>query len=156
MVGHIGDEVLLLISQACDQYKNLDDALTSKKLSSEKWTLKEIVGHLIDSASNNHQRFVRLQIESRLNFPGYGKDNTKWLEIQEYNTMEFVELLKLWKQFNILICHIIQKVNPDALSHTWVINNTEMTLEALIVDYLRHLKDHLIHFNERLNEVRDG
>ena len=70
--------------------------------------------------------------------------------------MDFVELLKLWKQFNILICHIIQKVNPDALSHTWVINNTEMTLEALIVDYLRHLKDHFIHFNERLKEVRDG
>jgi hypothetical protein len=137
------------------KYKDLDNEITSKRLSADKWTLKEIMGHLIDSASNNHQRFVRLQIVNELIFPGYGKDNSKWLEIEKHNEMNFSDIILLWKQYNVLIGNIIKEVDDSKLENYWIKSDGDkVTLKDLMIDYVRHLKDHVRHFEQTLEEIK--
>lgn len=86
-------------------YLNLDESLTEVRISDDKWTLKEIIGHLIDSASNNHQRFVRLKLSSEIEFPDY--NNIEWLQSQNHNNMRFSDLLLLFYYYNKLIVNIL-------------------------------------------------
>jgi hypothetical protein len=136
------------------KYKGLDNDITSKRIDSDNWTLKEIIGHLIDSASNNHQRFVRLQIVDELKFPGYGKDNSKWLEIAKYNEMNFSDIILLWKQYNILIGNIIKRADESKWENRWLNSEGDKkTLRDLMIDYVRHLKDHVQHFEQTLEAI---
>ena len=148
-------ELNSIISDFYSRYKDLDNKIASKRPGVDKWTLKEIMGHLIDSASNNHQRFVRLQIVDELIFPGYGKDNSKWLEIAKYNEMNFSDIMLLWKQYNILIGNIIKGADKSKLENRW--ENSEgdkNSLRDLMIDYVRHIKEHLKHFEETLEEIK--
>jgi hypothetical protein len=139
-----------------EKYKDMNDEIALKRPGDDTWTLKEIIGHLIDSASNNHQRFVRLQIVDELVFPGYAEDNTKWLQIQRYNEMNFFDLLSLWKQFNVLLGNIIEKADVSRLDNCWIKpDGDSKTLKELMIDYVRHLKDHIQHFEETLREIME-
>jgi len=150
----VSNELNSAINAFYDKYKNLKNEIASKRLAADKWTLKEIIGHLIDSASNNHQRFVRLQIVDELIFPGYGKDNSKWLEIQKYNDLNFSDIMLLWKQYNILIGNIIKVANKTKLDNRWINSEGDKkALRDLMIDYVRHLKDHLQHFEQTLREI---
>src|SRR5437867_2017768 len=84
----IGYERLSLVSEA-------DSA---SKPTPSKWSKKEIIGHLIDSASNNHQRFVRVQLYDGLDLPGYEQE--RWVAVQDYQNAGWANLLVLWKSFN--------------------------------------------------------
>ena len=77
-------------------FSDIDDKLASVRLSEDKWSLKDIIGHLIDSAANNYQRFIRLQETDRLSFPAY---DYNWIKIVKYNSLPFSQILELWKQF---------------------------------------------------------
>lgn len=147
----IRDEVEIFYSR----YKDLKDSTCSINLSDEKWSLKEIVGHLIDSASNNHQRIVRYQIDEELDFPDYKKD--PWLAVGRYNTMDFPMLMDLFKNYNYLIAKLIEGVHDKDLEKRWMIqwdpNKPYVTLGELIPHYLDHLRIHFGHFQERLDEV---
>lgn len=117
-----------------------DDA--GKKPAPEKWSKKEILGHLIDSATNNHQRFVRMQIENNLLLPSYEQDI--WVAIQHYNTVSWNELIRFWETYNFHLLHILWKIDPSKLLNVATIgNHAEMTLEFVIEDYVGHLKHHL-------------
>jgi len=147
-------ELNSIVNDFYNKYKGLDNQITSKRLGADKWTLKEIMGHLIDSASNNHQRLVRLQIVDELIFPDYSKDNSKWLEIQKYNEINFSDIILLWKQYNVLIGNIIKEVNESKLGNYWrKSDGAKISLKDLVTDYVRHLKDHLQHFEETLEEI---
>jgi hypothetical protein len=148
-------ELNSIINDFYNKYKGLDNEITSRRLGVDKWTLKEIIGHLIDSASNNHQRLVRLQIIDELIFPEYSKDNSKWIEIQKYNKLKFSDVILLWKQYNVLIGNIIKEVDESKLKNYWKRpDGDKITLKDLIVDYVRHIKDHIEHFEETLEEVK--
>jgi hypothetical protein len=113
-----------------------------KKPTPEKWSKKEILGHLIDSAANNHQRFVRMQIENNLQLLPYQQN--EWVALQHYNTVAWNELIRLWETYNFHLLHIMWNVNPAKLSNTGTIGEkSEMTLEFIIEDYVGHLKHHL-------------
>ena len=137
------------------EFSNLDESLANVKLSEDKWTLKEIIGHLIDSASNNHQRFVRLQLYRDIEFPDYKRD--EWLRIQNHRDMQFSDILTLFIYFNKLLANIISNVDEGSLQNKWNIawdeNSSFITLERLITHYISHMNTHLIHFRERLKEV---
>lgn len=135
------------------RYCQLDNTLTSKRPGKDMWTLKEIIGHLIDSASNNHQRFIRLQIADRLIFPDYGRDNLKWVELGHYNDLDFADVMLAWKQYNLLIVKIIGEVDESKLLNYWKTGEKEITLIELMTDYLRHLKEHLAAFNNTLKQL---
>jgi hypothetical protein len=128
--------------------------LTGVQLAADKWSLREIVGHLVDSASNNHQRFVRLQDSPRLQFPGYQAE--RWVQIQRPNLLPWAALVALWESYNALLLHLAAGVRPECLQNAWETPEGPRTLEFLISDYYRHLADHTKHFRGRLAELQTG
>ena len=118
-----------------------------------KWSAKEIVGHLIDSASNNHQRFVRAQFTDDLVFPGYEQE--RWVRTQRYDEEPWPLLVALWRSFNLHLAHIMEhsseaerlksreRHNLDQIGWIRIGANEPATLEYLMRDYVGHLKNHL-------------
>jgi len=107
-----------------------------------KWSKKEVLGHLIDSASNNHQRFVRAQIQGELVFPGYEQDS--WTAVQCYQQAPWERLVQLWQSYNLHLSHLMACVPGEKLKNRCVINDGDpVSLEFLMTDYVRHLKHHL-------------
>jgi hypothetical protein len=112
------------------------------KPASDRWSKKEILGHLIDSAANNHQRFVRAQGIARVELPTYEQEF--WVATQAYATEPWPDLVSLWLLFNRHLLHVVKAMPAAALSNELVIGGRPaVTLEALIVDYLRHLDNHV-------------
>ena len=119
-----------------------------------EWSMKEIVGHLVDSVSNNHQRVVRLQVADGLVFPDYSQNNTTWVAIQRYQAADWDDLLALWRHFNLHLARVIRTVDLQCIDHIWVIDKyTTITLGELMTDYLRHLKDHLQHIKNLIGNM---
>ena len=127
------------------------ERLASIRLAPDKWTLKEMIAHLIDSASNNHQRFIRLQLEAVLLFPKY--DAEEWKNVTKVESFDYQTLVTLWKTYNALILHLIENMNPAALGHVWRREDTDISLEALIHDYFAHLEMHREMFKDRAKEI---
>ncbi|HTX20118.1 MAG TPA: DinB family protein [Bacteroidota bacterium] len=128
-----------------DAYRGL--ALLSEEEAStpngpDKWSKKEILGHLIDSAANNHQRFVRAQLGPELHLPGYQQE--EWVTAQRYRSEPWANILQLWRAYNIHLIHVIESVPAEALKTRCFIDKKEaVTLEFIIRDYLRHFKHHV-------------
>jgi hypothetical protein len=150
----LADELGAEVRAFYARYRDLDDEAASRRPGEGSWSPKEIIGHLIDSASNNHQRFVRLQIQDRLSFPDYGMDNKKWVTIEHYNGMRFDDLLSLWKQYNVLLENIIRSVDPSKLQNCWETGEKSLSLMFLMSDYLRHLKEHAASFDRTLEQLK--
>lgn len=125
----------------------------SRKSANGEWSPKQIVGHLIDSAANNHQRFVRSQFTDTLEFPGYEQE--QWVSAQRYNDEPWPDLIELWRAYNMHLLHVIAGIpqpvltqprdthNLDEIAFRTFDRNTPATLDYLIRDYLAHLKHHL-------------
>lgn len=107
-----------------------------------QWSKKEILGHLIDSACNNHQRFIRAQLERHLVFPGYAQD--AWVHLQSYNSEPWETLISLWKDYNLHLIHLMSRIPPEQLATLCLIGGDgPFTLQFLVADYVRHLKHHV-------------
>lgn len=103
---------------------------------------KEVLGHLIDSASNNHQRFVRGQIEGGQDFPSYEQE--QWVRIQQYQTARWSDLIDLWRTYNTHLLHVAECMSEEGQRATCrVEGGGEITLAGLFVDYVDHLEHHL-------------
>ena len=123
------------------------------KLSEDKWSAKEIIGHLIDSASNNHGRFIRAQFSDDLIFQGYKQE--AWVESQNYQDAEWQDLIILWRQFNLHIAHVVKQIpigiltlerkqhNLNKIAWQSVPIEQPVTLAYFIDDYVAHLQHHL-------------
>jgi DinB family protein len=124
-----------------------------------KWSPREIIGHLIDSASNNHQRFVRAQFQDDLIFAGYDQD--VWVAAQKYQDESWRDLVTLWRAFNLHLAHVMDLVpeatrsrlhhrhNLDVLAWQPVAAGAPTTLEFFMADYVGHLKHHLSQILDR-------
>jgi hypothetical protein len=103
---------------------------------------KEILGHLIDSAANNHQRFVRGRLADRLVAPGYDQD--AWVEVHAYKARPWAELLDLWAALNRHLAHVLETTPAERRATPCTIgDDPEATLEWVARDYVRHLRHHL-------------
>ena len=122
-------------------------------------SIKQIVGHMVDSASNNTHRVIHLQYQpSPLIFPDYANlgNNNRWIAIQQYQTEEWYNLVQLWKYANLHFIHIIDNLNIDKLENEWITAlNTKVTLKAMVLDYLIHFKLHLAEIDELFNPSID-
>ena len=117
-----------------------DDA--SRAPAPGQWSKKQILGHLIDSAGNNHQRFVRAQIDPRLEFPSYQQES--WVAVQSYATESWTDLVNLWLLLNRHLLHIVRNVPEACLSRPCVIGAMDaMPLSTVIEGYVDHLEHHL-------------
>ena len=152
-LNRLASDIENALNEACQQLSSLPDETIEARPNPGDWSVKEIVGHLVDSASNNHQRFVRLQVADGLVLPDYSQDNETWVAIQGYQDAPWNELLDLWRYFNLHIARVIRTVNEECIDHIWIVDeDTSITLGELMIDYLRHLNDHL----KQINECIDG
>ncbi len=109
-----------------------------------KWSPKEELGHLLDSAVNNHQRMVRVQMEDKLAMPGYQQE--KWVKANRYQQREWGELITLWTVLNQHLLSAAQSVPDAAWKHTCTVGGSEpMTLQFVFEDYIQHMLHHLQH-----------
>ena len=107
-----------------------------------EWSKKEILGHLIDSAANNHQRFVRAVDKVAAQYPTY--DQNQWVRIQQYNERPWPSLVALWSAYNNHLSHVIECIPEDAESSPCNIGKKDpVPLDFVIKDYLCHLRQHL-------------
>ena len=150
--NRLASDIESAVNEACRQFRSLPDGTIEARLNPGDWSLKEIVGHLVDSASNNHQRFVRLQVADGLVLPDYSQDNDTWVSIQCYQNAPWDDLLDLWRYFNLHLARVIRTVNEECIDNTWVVDkDTSITLGELMIDYRRHLNVHLQQIKERID-----
>jgi len=108
-----------------------------------KWSKKEILGHLIDSACNNQQKFVRmLGSAGHLEFVGYAQD--AWVAVQHYQQAKWLDLVRLWHAYNLHLAHVIASADAARLGNTVMIDGVgPFRLDFVMDDYVEHLKHHL-------------
>jgi DinB superfamily len=130
------------VAQAKPLLLKLDNADTSARPSPDKWAKKEILGHLLDSASNNHQRFVRASLQGSLTFPGY--DQNALVDLQNFAEIDWNFLVDFWAAYNRFLAHVINNLPAEAAKVACNIADHEpATLEWIASDYVAHLKHHL-------------
>ncbi len=114
------------------------------KPSQGDWSKQEILGHLIDSALNNHQRFVRGGYNAAIDFPPYKQE--LWVALQGYNERDWQELVDLWYMVNHHLCAVMDRLPEEAFENMCGIGREEpVTLRFVMDDYLRHMNMHLAH-----------
>lgn len=119
----------------------IPESHASEKPFPEKWSIKEILGHLIDSASNNHQRIVRLQEVGSMGPFSYTQEH--WVRSQHYQTEAWSDLVEFWYRYNSHLAHIIGSIDPESLDHTCDVGYAKpATLKFIVEDYLRHVQHH--------------
>lgn len=140
--SEIASDLGRTVAQAKPMLEKLNNADTSLRPASGKWSRKEILGHLLDSASNNHQRFVRATLQGELKFPGY--DQERLVELQQFREMDWGFLVDFWAAYNRFLAHVINCLPAKAARITCHIgDNKPATLEWIAQDYVDHLKHHL-------------
>lgn len=148
-------ELLRLIEEWEPKFLALSADLITFRPNKESWTIKETVGHMVDSASNNTHRIIHLQYQPNpLIYPDYANlgNNDRWVSIQNYQTENWYDLVQLWKYSNLHIVNVINNVNADKLDNEWITAlNERVSLNAMIIDYLRHFKLHLSEIDELIN-----
>ncbi len=118
------------------------EAESEQRTSPERWSKKEVIGHLIDSTTNNHQRFVRGQIVSGQEFPGYEQE--QWVRIQQYQAARWQDLIELWRAYNSHLLHVAERMSEEGKRAVCRVGGgAEVTLAGLFVDYVDHLEHHL-------------
>jgi hypothetical protein len=142
-------EVELVINHWVPKLMSLPTAIIADNRNTQDRSIKQLVGHLIDSASNNHQRIVRLQYKRNLDFPDYRQDNDTWITLQDYQNESWENMVNLWKYYNLHITHIISRIDEECFDHTWTnFEGKVVSLEELVNYYLVHLNLHIKEIEE--------
>jgi hypothetical protein len=118
------------------------DAESRKPALKGGWSRKQVIGHLIDSASNNHQRFVRAALQGSLEFPRYDQDGC--VRVQAVQDAPWPLLVALWKNYNLYLAHVIAHLPASQLETQCRIGeDAPVTLKFVAEDYLIHLLHHI-------------
>ena len=147
------DDFRTTITNATARLNALSEEEVNRVRGEDKWSAKQIIGHLIDSAANNHHRFVLAQLRDDLAFPGYHQED--WVRVQHYDEEEWAALVSLWQSYNQHLLHVMAhtpaaKLQTPCTQHTldriaWqtVSKSEPVTLEYLMRDYIGHMQHHL-------------
>lgn len=141
------------LSAAHDQLMVVSDEAASFRPAPGQWSIKEIIGHLVDSASNNHQRFLRARFQNDLVFPPYAQDD--WVRAQHYQEAAWQDLLELWYTFNLHLSRVMALTPQDIRERPTTVHNfdriawqtvkagTPSTLDYFMKDYIGHWQHHM-------------
>jgi len=116
------------------------------------WSPKEELGHLLDSAANNHQRIVRAQLEDSPAMPGY--EQNRWVAVHAYQRRNWKELIELWQALNRQLLAAAEAVPDSAWSRTLTVAGSEpLTLQFVFEDYVAHMLHHLQHIGIEVDDI---
>jgi DinB superfamily len=161
---YIGD-LRRAVDEATPRLLALGDA-SARRRAPGAWSPREIIGHLVDSASNNHQRFIRGQFQDDLIFAGYAQD--QWVAAGRYQDAPWEELVTLWRTFNLQLARVMEGVpdearlrprlrhNLDQIGFATVPQGEPATLDHLMRDYVTHLEHHLAQIFGNPSATRSG
>ncbi len=153
MPSHAATRLRLALAAAEPRLKAISESDSALRPAPGKWSPRQIIGHLIDSASNNHQRFVRAVWQNDLVFPGYQQDG--WVELQRYQESRWSDLLTLWMAYNRHLAQVMDAVpvevrekvqtahNLDVIASYAPTSESQQTLDYFMNDYVDHLELHL-------------
>ena len=151
MAMKVGEHLRDVVLAASPKLDAISEAAAEQPREPDHWSPKQTIGHLIDSASNNHQRFVRAQFRDDLVFEGY--DGAKWVDVQQYASAPWPSLVALWREFNLHLARVIDatpdeiRLRPRERHNLGEIASNKLpeppTLEAFMKDYVDHLQHHL-------------
>ncbi len=144
----LSNKLKQLLDKGLNYISNTSEFELSKKVRPEKWSKKEILGHLIDSAINNLQRFTEIQFESQpYKLRNYNQNEL--VKINDYQNSELKDIVELWLALNNRILHIIKLQTKKTLDYKIELDDSEtIDLKFLIEDYVNHLEHHL-------NQIRE-
>jgi nitroreductase len=129
--------------------------IAGHKPSPTAWSPKQELGHLIDSAANNHQRVARAQFEDGLHLPEY--DGDRWVDLHGYQNREWPELIEFWRFGNTQLLSAAESVPHQAWSHTLTIGGSKpVTLRFVIDDYIDHMSSHLKHIGVEISDLSES
>jgi hypothetical protein len=146
------------LSDAAPRLLAISEQQSEVPRAEDKWSAKQVIGHLIDSATNNHQRFVRAQFTDELIFLGY--EQNEWVRVEHFQEEPWRDLIQLWRLYNQHILHIMkyapedtrtklrQRHNLHQLASEQIKEDEPVTLEFFMRDYVDHMKKHLKQIRE--------
>jgi hypothetical protein len=138
----LSEKLLSAIEVAEPRLSKVGEQESTKPILSGGWSRKQVIGHLIDSASNNHQRFVRAAQQPSLDFPGYNQEEN--VRVQALQEADWPVLVSLWAAYNRYLAHVVAHLPESKLETPCRIGGKEpVTLGFIATDYLTHLLHHL-------------
>ena len=151
----IANEIIVLCNSWEPKLIALEIDVITDRRNSQSRSIRQIVGHMVDSASNNTHRIIHLQnLVSPVVYPNYASDgnNDRWIAIQNFQEEDWSTLVQLWKYSNLHVAHVIKNLNEEKLQNQWIAAADRLiALEEMVVDYPRHLKLHLDEVDELIN-----
>jgi len=152
-MDELAERLRRTVEDAARRFARISEAESERRPAPGKWSKKELVGHLVDSAANNHQRFVRARFQDDLVFEGYAQDD--WIRVQRYQQEPWGELVALWRAYNLHLAHVIEGIPADVRDKVhrrhsldriaWreVPAGEPTTLGYFLRDYVGHMEHHL-------------
>ncbi len=138
----LSEKLLAVVDAAEPRLRQISTQESSKPILPGGWSRKQVLGHLIDSASNNHQRFVRASLQPSLDFPTYDQEGN--VRVQSPQDADWLLLVSLWAAYNRYLAHILSRLPASKLGTPIRLGGREpMTLEFVATDYLTHMVHHL-------------
>ncbi|MFL5574561.1 MAG: DinB family protein [Gemmatimonadaceae bacterium] len=147
------DRLEAVVGAAAPRLAAISDEASARRPAPGKWSRREVVGHLVDSASNNHQRFVRAREQDDLVFAGYAQE--AWVEAQQYRAAPWGELVELWALYNRHLARVMAATPAEVRERRHARHNLHQvawrtvpadrpaTLDYFMADYVAHLEHHL-------------
>jgi hypothetical protein len=141
-MNDLSQRLLSVVEAAEPKLRKISETESALPIKAGGWSRKQVLGHLIDSASNNHQRFVRAALQESLDFPAYDQDGN--IRVQVPQEADWSLLISLWAAYNRYLAHVIAHLPASELETVCRIGSSEpVTLTFLVTDYVTHLLHHL-------------
>jgi nitroreductase len=133
-----------LVESVPSRLAAISDEAAGRRPAPDAWSPKEELGHLIDSAANNHRRIVLAQIEDRPALPNY--DGDRWVKLHDYQGRDWKDLIELWRALNNQLLAAARAASDKDWARTCTIGGSDtLTLSFVFDDYVDHMLSHLKH-----------
>jgi hypothetical protein len=145
----LADALRRSVDMAAPKLRALSASRAAQAPSPGKWSPQELIGHLIDSATNNHQRFVRAQQGPSLTLPAYAQEH--WVASQHYGERAWDDLTTFWHLYNLHLAHVIAHIPEEHRDVPCTIGTyAPVTLGFLAHDYIVHMEHHLRQIQDQI------
>jgi hypothetical protein len=145
MIHDLSQSLKLLLETEVALLRHLTDATAATRPGGDStWSPKEELGHLIDSAANNHIRFVCALIQPEMRGPTYAQN--EWVKVHQYQSMPWRMIVDFWYNYNSFLTPLLENVPENKLQTLCFISSgAGLTLRFLVDDYVLHIQHHIDH-----------